>query len=132
VVGQHNADIADTLYLRYVAMATIFWLSIYGCTLAPPGEYDWVVHVWRRCSLMSNYFDHLLWAENWGAVPLWGGAAGSPPKTMWSGPSPTCMPSFILIRPTVWPQYTNVRDRQDRQTGQRNDSIGRTVSQTVA
>ena len=27
------------------------------------------------------------------------------------------MPSFILIRPTVWPQYTNVTDRQmDRQT----------------
>jgi len=26
------------------------------------------------------------------------------------------MPSFILIRPTVWPQCTNVTDRQDRQT----------------
>jgi len=27
------------------------------------------------------------------------------------------MPSFILIHPTVWPQYTNVADRQtDRQT----------------
>jgi len=25
------------------------------------------------------------------------------------------MPSFILIHPTVWPQYTNVTDRQDRQ-----------------
>jgi len=40
-----------------------------------------------------------------------------------------------LIRPTVWPQYTNVTDRQDRtdrQTGQRSDSIGRTVLQTVA
>ena len=40
------------------------------------------------------------------------------------------MPSFILIRPTVWPQCTNVTDRQtDRQ---RTDSIGRTVLQTVA
>jgi len=31
----------------------------------------------------------------------------------------TSMPSFILIHPTVWPQYTNVTDRQtgqDRQT----------------
>jgi len=37
-----------------------FWLSIYGCTLAPPGEYDWTVHVWQRCGLMSNCFDHLL------------------------------------------------------------------------
>ena len=28
------------------------------------------------------------------------------------------MPSFILIHPTIWPQYTNVTDRtgEDRQT----------------
>jgi len=38
------------------------------------------------------------------------------------------MPSFILIHLTVWPEYTNVTDRQDR-TGQRSDSIGRTVLQ---
>ena len=30
MVGQQNADIADTLQLRDVAMANIFWLSIYG------------------------------------------------------------------------------------------------------
>ena len=29
---------------------------------------------------------------------------------------PTSVPSGILIHPTVWPQYTNVTDRQDRQT----------------
>jgi len=29
-------------------------------TLAPRGEYDWTVRLWRRCGLMSNYFDHLL------------------------------------------------------------------------
>jgi len=28
------------------------------------------------------------------------------------------LPSFILIHPTVWPQYANVTDRTDRQTGQ--------------
>jgi len=39
VVGRQNADIADTLQLRDVAMATIFWLSM-RCTLPPPGEYD--------------------------------------------------------------------------------------------
>jgi len=36
------------------------------------------------------------------------------------------MPSFILIRPTVWPQYTNVTDRTDRQTdrtGEEDDPI---------
>ena len=53
---------------------------------------------------------------------------------MWPGPMPICMPSFILIRPTVWPEYTNVTDRngQDKQTGQLSDSVGRTVLQTVA
>ena len=41
------------------AVAAIFWLSIYGCTLAPPSESEWTVRVWRRWGLMSNYFDHL-------------------------------------------------------------------------
>ena len=42
---------------------------------------------------------------------------------MWPGLRRTCVPSFILIRLTVWPQCTNVADRQDRtdRTGQRND-----------
>ena len=30
MVGQQNADIADTPQLRDVAMANIFWLSIYA------------------------------------------------------------------------------------------------------
>jgi len=43
------------------------------------------------------------------------------------------MPSFILIRPSVWPQRTNVTDRQTGQTDtQLSDSIGRTVLQMVA
>jgi len=32
------------------------------------------------------------------------------------------VPSFILIHPTIWPQYTNVTNRADRQTGQWSDS----------
>jgi len=35
-------------------------------------------------------------------------------NAVWPGPMPTCMPSFILIRPTVWPQNTNVTDRTGR------------------
>jgi len=42
------------------------------------------------------------------------------------------MPSFILIHPTVWPQYTNVADRKGQTDRQRSDSIGQTVLQTVA
>ena len=30
-------------------------------------------------------------------------------------PRPTSVPSGTLIHPTVWPQYTNVTDGQDRQ-----------------
>jgi len=41
------------------------------------------------------------------------------------------MPSFIFIRPTVWPQYT-VTDIQTGQERQRSDSIGQTVLQTIA
>jgi len=29
----------------------------WGCTLAPPGKYDWTVYVWRWCGL----FVKLLW-----------------------------------------------------------------------
>jgi len=63
-----------------------------------------------------------------GVCPFGGGELG--PHLTQCGTMPTCMPSFILIRQTVWPQYTEVTDRQtDRQ---RSDSIGRTVLQTVA
>ena len=37
---RQNADIADTLHIRDVAMATIFGFLYMGCTLAPPEEYD--------------------------------------------------------------------------------------------
>jgi len=59
VVGQGNADIADTLPLRDVAMATIFVFLCMGCT-------------WRHLvnttepsvcgddAALSNYFDNLL------------------------------------------------------------------------
>jgi len=70
-----------------------------------------------------------------GSAPLWERGGVSQSHTMWPGPRPTCVPSFILIRPTVWPQCTNVTDRtdrQDRQDRQRSGSIGQTVLQTVA
>jgi len=67
------------------------------------------------------------WAENWrGLHRLSGEGAGYPSNTMWTGPRPTCMSSFILIYPTVWPQYTNVTektDRQDRQNRQTDNGL---------
>ena len=71
-----------------------------------------------------------------GGVPPFfggGGGAGPPSNTMW--PMPTSVPSFILVHPTVWPQYTNITDRQTAQTEQdrqRSDSMEQTVLQTVA
>jgi len=72
-----------------------------------------------------------------GGVPPFsgGGEAGFPSNTMWPEPRPTSMPSFILVHPTIWPQYTNTTDRQIAQTGQdrqRSDSIEQTVVQTGA
>jgi len=37
---------------------------------------------------------------------------------MWPGERPTFMPSFVLIHPTISPEYTNVTDRETGQTGQ--------------
>jgi len=56
--------------------------------------------------------------------------AGSRSNTMPHGPRATSVPSGIFIHPTVWPQYTNVTDRQAEQTGKRSHSIGRTVTCT--
>jgi len=68
-----------------------------------------------------------------GALPLFGGGeAGFPSNTMWPAPTPTSMPSFILIHPTIWQQYTNVTDKQDRTDRQWSYSKGWTALQTVA
>jgi len=43
VVGRQNADNADTLHLRDVAMATTFWLSMgynFGCMIASDMMFD--------------------------------------------------------------------------------------------
>ena len=40
VVGQQNADNANTLQLRDVAMATIFVFLYMECTVVRHGEYD--------------------------------------------------------------------------------------------
>jgi len=49
------------------------------------------------------------------AVPFSVGEGGSPSNTLSPGTKSTSVPS-ILINPTVWPQYTNVTNRQTGQT----------------
>ena len=44
MVGQQNADIADTLQLRDVAMATTFWFSMgynFSCVIASGALFDY-------------------------------------------------------------------------------------------
>jgi len=40
VVGRQNADIADTLQQRDVAMATTFWLYNFSCMAASDSLFD--------------------------------------------------------------------------------------------
>jgi len=65
-----------------------------------------------------------------GSAPLWERGAGSPSNTMWPGPRPTCMPSFILIRPIIPFDHNTPTLQSDRQTDEtdrtdrkRSDSI---------
>jgi len=56
-------------------------------------------------------FGHNRYGPKIGAMPLWVRGAGSPSNTMWPGLRPTCMPSFILMHPTVWSKcrrYENI------------------------
>jgi len=58
---QHQTE-DDSTCTQALSIHSLRWIGGFlymGCTLAPPGEYDWTVRVLRRCGLMSNYFDHL-------------------------------------------------------------------------
>jgi len=46
MVGRQNADIADMLHLRDVAMATIFWLCMYGVHFGT----TWRIRLNRPCA----------------------------------------------------------------------------------
>jgi len=53
VVGRQNADIADTLHLRDVAMATTFWLLMghnFGCMIASDTRFD------SRCGFSGSSY----------------------------------------------------------------------------
>ena len=102
----------------------ILWgeLGLYLTQCRLVEAYPYQMHLDPSSSLATTDMGQKL-----GALPLWGGA-GSPSNRMWPGPRPTSMPTFILTHATVWPQYTNVTDRQnrrDRQTTVRQDRANR-------
>ena len=96
------------------------------------GDGSWIRQHLSSDSTLKRKMGGRIWYDsiNYIFMHPWGGGAGSPSNTMWPGPRLTCMPSFILIHQTVWPQYTNVTartGRTDRTDRQRSDSIGQTV-----
>jgi len=66
-------------------------------------------HMASRC--MQPFGHNRYGPKAGGCAPLAEGGARSPSNTIWPGLRPIHMPSFILIRSAVWPQYTNVTDR---------------------
>ena len=82
--------------------------KIGGCD--PVEEESWVTHLtqyrlgeaYLRTKWHLDPSNRLATTETGrklGTVPLWGGGAGSPSNTVWPGPRPTSVPSFILIHP---------------------------------
>jgi len=49
--GQHQHSVDTDWAVLYMGLHT----------LAPSDECNWNVRVWRRCGLMSNYSEHLLY-----------------------------------------------------------------------
>ena len=76
----------------------------------------------------NRYGPQFIRTQAWHCATLPGGTV-SPSNTMWPGSRPTSISSGILVHPTVWPQYTNITNRQtdrhtdaqtERQTGQKS------------
>ena len=81
----------------------------------------WGLPPYQVVSWCIQPFGHNRHGPKVGVCPFWAGEAGTPWNTMSLLPKPTCTSHLFLIHPTVWPQYTNVSDRQDRQTTVRLD-----------
>jgi len=80
---------------------------------------------YQAASWSMQPFDHnMRGPKTGGSAPFLGRGAESSSNKTSLGPRPTSLPSGILVHPAVWPQYTNITDRTDRQ---RSDSIGWTV-----
>jgi len=82
-----------------------------------PGPTGRGLPLYQVASWSTQPFGHNTSAGNWGLLcPLLGERAGSLSNRIWPGPRHISMPGFILIHPTVWPQYTNVTNRTGQTT----------------
>ena len=76
-----------------------FWRGELGFHLTQSRLAEAYLHT--KWHLPSSHLATTDMSRKLGAVPLWGGAAGSPSNTIWTGPMTTSVSSFILIHPTV-------------------------------
>jgi len=66
MVRWRTADVHDQYTQSNSERTAQIWCGCrLGCTIggahiSATSEYDWTASVWRRCGLLSNYFDHLL------------------------------------------------------------------------
>jgi len=99
------------ILIHPVAWPQQTWAKNWGC---PFGERELGLHLTHcglgrglsPCQVAScsiQLFRHKRHGPKIGVCPFGGGGAGSPSNTMWPGPSPTSLPSGILIHPAVWP-----------------------------
>ena len=61
---------AEPIEMPFGIWTPVAQAIMWGCTQAPPDEYQWTVHVRRRCDLLLNYFDHLLLLSVFGIIIL--------------------------------------------------------------
>jgi len=78
-----------------------------------------------------------IWAENWRAVPLWGGEAGFVLFLTQCGQGEAYLHAKFHLDPskrlaTIHQRYRQIYRHTDRQDRQRSDSIRRTILQMVA
>jgi len=78
--------------------------------------------------ILSAFAHHRKVGRKLGVLCPFHGGAESPSNIMTPGPRPISVPGGILVHPTIWPQYTNVTDRQIVQTRQRYRNVRRTVT----
>ena len=124
------------LYCSVVRYASLdIYLPIKGLDVFTQRNVSWRTQHSSTEQRLSSCWDGRPWESKVGrklglhVVPISVGGAGSPSNTVSPGPRPTSVPSGKLIYPAVWPQYTNVTDTQDRQTGQRSPyNMGRTIT----
>jgi len=78
-----------------------------------------LTQVYLEQELSSNWdgrpFGHSKHKQKWGLLcPFSWRGAGFPYNTVSPEPRPTSIPSGILIRSAIWPQYTNITDGTDK------------------